>query len=88
MGIPVARSDCARVCSAEYRPRRVPVAEPRETSETELKLVAALRAGDVAGAERMLVDLASHGKRREHVVALFTPSAALRDLFRRAGPFR
>lgn len=41
-------------------------------------------AGEVGGAERMLVDLASAGPDR-HAVALVTPSDRLRALFREAG---
>jgi glycosyltransferase involved in cell wall biosynthesis len=41
-------------------------------------------AGEVGGAERMLVDLATD-TRREHSVALLTPSDRLRALFRDAG---
>jgi glycosyltransferase involved in cell wall biosynthesis len=45
-------------------------------------------AGEVGGAERMLVDLAGAGaaeQRHAHSVALLTPSARLRALFRDAG---
>lgn len=39
-------------------------------------------AGEVGGAERMLVDLASQGAQDRHSVALITPSERLRSLFR------
>ena len=42
-------------------------------------------AGEVGGAERMLVDLAGRGARGRHSVALLTPSDRLRALFRDAG---
>jgi glycosyltransferase involved in cell wall biosynthesis len=42
-------------------------------------------AGEVGGAERMLVDLAGRGSRRRHSIALLTPSDRLRALFRDAG---
>jgi len=42
-------------------------------------------AGEVGGAERMLVDLASGASDRDHVIALMTPSARLRELFVSAG---
>jgi glycosyltransferase involved in cell wall biosynthesis len=46
-------------------------------------------AGEVGGAERMLVDLARSGgagaPRRKHSIALLTPSDRLRTLFREAG---
>jgi len=42
-------------------------------------------AGEVGGAERMLVDLAGPGARGRHSVALLTPSDRLRALFRDAG---
>lgn len=41
-------------------------------------------AGEVGGAERMLVDLASGATSRRHAVALFTPNDRLRALFRDA----
>lgn len=41
-------------------------------------------AGEIGGAERMLVDLA-RGSKARHAVALFTPSAALRGFLRGAG---
>lgn len=41
-------------------------------------------AGEVGGAERMLVDLAKDTRSREHSVALFTPNERLRALFRDA----
>jgi glycosyltransferase involved in cell wall biosynthesis len=44
-------------------------------------------AGDIGGAERLLVDLASRPEESgaEHVVALFTPNRALAAMFERAG---
>lgn len=42
-------------------------------------------AGEVGGAERMLVDLARGQDARRHTVALLTPSERLRALFRDAG---
>ena len=42
-------------------------------------------AGEVGGAERMLVDLAERGSRHRHSVALVTPSDRLRQLLREAG---
>jgi len=42
-------------------------------------------AGEVGGAERMLVDLAGRGARARHSVALITPSDRLRQLLRDAG---
>jgi glycosyltransferase involved in cell wall biosynthesis len=42
-------------------------------------------AGEVGGAERMLVDLARSKPRRPHSIALLTPSDRLRALFRDAG---
>lgn len=42
-------------------------------------------AGEVGGAERMLVDLASGTTERQHTIALMTPSARLRSLFFDAG---
>jgi len=42
-------------------------------------------AGEVGGAERMLVDLAERGSRHRHSVALVTPSERLRQLLREAG---
>jgi L-malate glycosyltransferase len=58
-----------------------------------MTVVHIVAAGEIGGAERMLVDLASparglaHGgtSRRAHSVALFTPNDALRALFRDAG---
>ncbi len=49
-----------------------------------MTVVHVVAAGEIGGAERMLVDLASRAT-RAHVVALFTPSEALRELFLRAG---
>jgi len=48
-------------------------------------VVHAVVAGEVGGAERMLVDLAGRGARARHSVALVTPSDRLRQLFRDAG---
>jgi glycosyltransferase involved in cell wall biosynthesis len=42
-------------------------------------------AGEIGGAERMLVDLARDASARPHAVALFTPNAQLRELFHDAG---
>jgi glycosyltransferase involved in cell wall biosynthesis len=51
-------------------------------------VVHVVAAGEIGGAERMLVDLAqseaSGNSRREHAIALFTPNDALRALFRDA----
>jgi glycosyltransferase involved in cell wall biosynthesis len=53
-------------------------------------VVHVVAAGEIGGAERMLVDLARPrttpgSGERAHVVALFTPNEALRQLFARAG---
>lgn len=48
------------------------------------KVLHVVVAGEVGGAERMLVDLA-RDPRDAHTIALFTPSARLRALFRDAG---
>jgi glycosyltransferase involved in cell wall biosynthesis len=52
-----------------------------------IRVVHVVVAGEIGGAERMLVDLASRGdaSRSAHSVALFTPSDALRRLLRDAG---
>lgn len=56
-----------------------------------MTVVHVVAAGEIGGAERMLVDLASSPRapsgrwRRAHSIALFTPSDALRALFRDAG---
>ena len=52
-----------------------------------MTVVHVVAAGEIGGAERMLVDLASASAttKRPHSVALFTPSDALRALFRDAG---
>ncbi|MBX3218350.1 MAG: glycosyltransferase [Labilithrix sp.] len=52
-----------------------------------MSVVHVVAAGEIGGAERMLVDLASPHPTspRAHSVALFTPSDALRALFRDAG---
>ena len=47
-----------------------------------MSVVHVVAAGEIGGAERMLVDLASDDSKRVHSVALFTPSDALRGLFR------
>ena len=51
------------------------------------KVVHVVVAGEVGGAERMLVDLASHSELSgaDHVVALMTPSSRLSRLLRSAG---
>lgn len=52
-----------------------------------MTVVHVVAAGEIGGAERMLVDLASArgATKRPHAVALFTPNDALRALFRDAG---
>lgn len=52
-----------------------------------VRVVHVVFAGEPAGAERLLVDLASRPEesRAEHTVALMTPSDSVRALFRRAG---
>ncbi len=50
-----------------------------------VRIVHVVVAGEVGGAERMLVDLAGRGARDRHSVALVTPSDRLRQLFRDAG---
>src|SRR5436190_18182861 len=42
-------------------------------------------AGEIGGAERMLVDLARGKTKRPHSIALFTPNMRLRDLFADTG---
>jgi glycosyltransferase involved in cell wall biosynthesis len=49
------------------------------------RVVHVVVAGEIGGAERMLVELASREHSAEHVIALFTPSDGLRHLLRRAG---
>ena len=51
------------------------------------KVVHVVVAGEVGGAERMLIDLASHPELSgaDHVVALMTPNPGLSRLFRSAG---
>jgi glycosyltransferase involved in cell wall biosynthesis len=51
------------------------------------RVVHVVVAGEIGGAERMLVDLASRADRTraDHSVALMTPTRALGDLFRAAG---
>lgn len=51
-------------------------------------VVHVVAAGEIGGAERMLVDLArdaGDGRQRRHSIALFTPNDGLRALFRDAG---
>ena len=50
-----------------------------------MNIVHVVVAGEVGGAERMLVDLAGAGARDRHSVALMTPSERLRGLFHDAG---
>ena len=52
-----------------------------------LRVVHVVVAGDIGGAERLLVDLASRPEESgaEHIVALFTPNRALAAMFERAG---
>lgn len=52
-----------------------------------LRVVHVVVAGDIGGAERLLVDLASRPKESgaEHVVALLTPNRALAAMFEKAG---
>lgn len=52
-----------------------------------LRVVHVVVAGDIGGAERLLVDLASRPKESgaEHVVALLTPNRALAAMFAKAG---
>ena len=52
-----------------------------------LRVVHVVVAGDIGGAERLLVDLASRPEESgaEHVVALFTPNRKLAAMFERAG---
>jgi L-malate glycosyltransferase len=52
-----------------------------------MRIVHVVVAGDIGGAERLLVDLASRPKESgaEHVVALFTPNRKLEAMFARAG---
>ncbi len=55
--------------------------------EPGLRVVHVVVAGDIGGAERLLVDLASRPEESgaEHVVALMTPNRALAAMFERAG---
>jgi len=55
--------------------------------ESGLRVVHVVVAGDIGGAERLLVDLASRPKESgaEHVVALMTPNRALAAMFEKAG---
>ncbi len=55
--------------------------------ESGLRVVHVVVAGDIGGAERLLVDLASRPKDTgaEHVVALLTPNRALAAMFDKAG---
>ena len=50
-----------------------------------MTVVHVVAAGEIGGAERMLVDLASSPRSRPHSIALFTPNEALRALFRDSG---
>src|SRR5690242_13843003 len=53
---------------------------------TPAEVVHVVVAGEIGGAERMLVDLAApEAATRPHAVALFTPNDRLRGLFRDAG---
>ena len=54
---------------------------------TRTRVVHVVVAGEIGGAERMLVDLASRADTSgaEHAVALMTPTSSLGALFRRAG---
>lgn len=58
-----------------------------EAKEAGLRVVHVVVAGDIGGAERLLVDLASRPVETgaAHVVALFTPNRALAVMFERAG---
>lgn len=58
-----------------------------EAKEAGLRVVHVVVAGDIGGAERLLVDLASRPVETgaQHVVALFTPNRALAVMFERAG---
>ena len=55
--------------------------------ESGLRVVHVVIAGDIGGAERLLVDLASRPKESgaEHVVALLTPNRKLAAMFERGG---
>ena len=55
--------------------------------ESGLRVVHVVVAGDIGGAERLLVDLASRPEESgaEHVVALMTPNRALAAMFEKAG---
>lgn len=50
-----------------------------------MSVVHVVAAGEIGGAERMLIDLARPSASRHHSIALFTPNAGLRALFRDAG---
>jgi glycosyltransferase involved in cell wall biosynthesis len=50
-----------------------------------MTVVHVVAAGEIGGAERMLVDLARGNTARPHAIALFTPNDRLRMLFRDAG---
>jgi glycosyltransferase involved in cell wall biosynthesis len=58
-----------------------------EARKRGLRVVHVVVAGDIGGAERLLVDLASRPAESgaEHVVALFTPNRKLAAMFERAG---
>lgn len=59
---------------------------PREGAEARGPVVHVVAAGEVGGAERMLVRLAGgEGAPRRHIVALWTDDAAVRSLFQEAG---
>src|SRR3954468_24938367 len=55
--------------------------------ESGLRVVHVVVAGDIGGAERLLVDLASRPEESgaEHVVALLTPNRKLAAMFGKAG---
>jgi glycosyltransferase involved in cell wall biosynthesis len=61
--------------------------DPNRNGGSRLKVVHAVVAGDVGGAERLLCDLASRPEHSgaDHCVALMTPNPRLRDTFRAAG---
>lgn len=69
----------------QARWRGAPVAGPRPSGR--LKVVHVVVAGEIGGAERMLVDLASHPELSgaDHVVALMTPNPRLARLFTASG---
>jgi glycosyltransferase involved in cell wall biosynthesis len=77
--------------SVHYRSARriAPLARPRGHSgdRTRPKVVHVIVAGDIGGAERLLVDLASRPEQSgaDHCVALMTPNPQLREMIRAAG---